>query len=76
MVERYPRNMTEAAETVWQLASKADAVGLQQISYTLVAPRLQQEALRLQQLHQAIQASHSQEPTAIGSQRLRKTFRH
>lgn len=58
MIERYLQNMSQAAETVWQFASKVDAVGLQQVSYDLVAPRLQQEELKLQQLRQALKDSH------------------
>lgn len=58
MIDRYLQNMNQAAETVWQLASNVDAVGLQQVSYLVVAPRLQQEEMKLQQLQQAIKASH------------------
>ena len=58
MVARYLHNMNQAADTVWQLASKVDAVGLQNISYQVVAPRLAQEAINVQQLQQAINAAH------------------
>ena len=58
MIERYLQNMNQAAETVWQLASKVDAVGLQNIGYQIVAPRLHQEEIKLQQLQDAIKASH------------------
>ncbi|NTU80103.1 MAG: hypothetical protein HGA45_11970 [Chloroflexales bacterium] len=57
MVERYLQNMGQAAESVWQLASKVDAVALQQVPYALVAPRLQQEEQQLQQLQQALKDS-------------------
>jgi hypothetical protein len=57
MIDRYLQNLGQAAETVWQLASKVDAVGLQRIPYELVAPRLQQEELTLQQLRQALKDS-------------------
>jgi hypothetical protein len=58
MIERYLQNMGQAAESVWQLASKVDAVALQQVPYAVVAPRLQEEELRLQQLQQALKDSH------------------
>ena len=58
MIERYLQNMSQAAKTVWQLASKVDAVGLQQVPYDLVAPRLQQEEWKLQQLRQVLKDSH------------------
>jgi len=54
MMARYLQNLNQAAETIWQLASKVDAVGLQRVPYALVAPRLQQEELTLQQLQQAL----------------------
>ncbi len=58
MIERHLQNMHQAAGTVWQIASKVDAVGLQNVPYNLVAPRLDQEELKLQQLQQAIKDSH------------------
>lgn len=58
MIERYMNNLNQAAESVWQLASKVDAVGLQQISYDIVAARLHQEDRKLDQLQQALTAAH------------------
>jgi len=58
MIDRYLQNLDQAAEIVWQLASKVDAVGLQRIPYELVAPRLQQEELTLAQLRQALTGAH------------------
>ena len=58
MIDRYLQNLSQAAETVWQLASKVDAVGLQQVPYEIVAPRLQQEEQTLQQLRQALKDAH------------------
>ena len=58
MIERYLQNMNQAATTIWQLASKVDAVGLQTVSYQLVSPRLHQEEVKLQQLQDAMKASH------------------
>lgn len=58
MIDRYLQNVSQAAETVWQLASKVDAVGLQRVPYELVAPRLQQEEQTLQQLRQALKDAH------------------
>lgn len=58
MIDRYLQNLDQAAATVWQLASKVDAVGIQRIPYELVAPRLQQEELTLEQLRQALTGAH------------------
>ena len=57
LIQRYLNNTTQAAETLWQLASKVDALGKQQVGYALVAPRLQQEGLHVVQLQQTAQAA-------------------
>lgn len=57
IIQRYLSNLEQASEILWQLASKVDALGQQNIAYELVAPRLEQEAAQLKQLQQSAQTA-------------------
>jgi hypothetical protein len=58
LIQRYLSNTTQAADTLWSLASKVDAIGQNQITYTVVEGLLQREELRLQQLQHSIKETH------------------
>jgi hypothetical protein len=58
LIERYLANTAQAAETVWHLASKVDAIGQNQIDYTVVEGMLQREEQRLYQLQRSIKETH------------------
>lgn len=57
MIQRYLQNTNQATETLWQLASKVDALGKQQVAYELIAPHLQQEAQQVAQLQQTARSA-------------------
>lgn len=57
IVQRYLGNTIQAADALWELASKLDALGQQRIAYELVALQLLGEEQRLAQLHQSAQAA-------------------
>jgi hypothetical protein len=58
LIQRYLSNTTQAADTLWQLASKIDAIGQNQIAYSVVEAQLQREDQRLHQLQRSIRETH------------------
>jgi hypothetical protein len=58
LIQRYLGNVSQAADTLWQLASKIDAIGQNDVTYSVVQAQLRQEELRLQQLQQSIRETH------------------
>jgi len=58
VIQRYLDNTTQAAATVWQMASTIDAIGQNQIAYTVVEAEMNHEDQRLEQLQCAIKETH------------------
>jgi hypothetical protein len=58
LIQRYLSNTTQAADTLWSLASKVDAIGQNQVNYAVVEGLLQREEQRLQQLQHSIKETH------------------
>lgn len=58
MFQRYLDNTTQAADTVWQLASKLDAISQNQVAYVVVEGTLEREDQRLQRLQRLIKETH------------------
>lgn len=57
ILKRYLGNTEQAADALWRLASKLDALGLQQVPYQVFEERLQVEANTVQQIQRTAHAA-------------------
>jgi hypothetical protein len=57
-LQRLSENIDLAANGIWQMVSKLDAVARQQVTYETIAAKLENEALQLQGLLQSLRQTH------------------
>lgn len=67
LAARYRRNTAQAADTLWQLASKVDAMAQNGVAYAVVAGMLEREDQCLAQLQESIHEAHEGIAVAIAA---------